>query len=258
MLGADQETRARPAARVSYRDPVGRVEQLVERDAVDGVHLARVDDADRASPRATSRAPASPRSCSAGSHSSGSSAKTSTPSARRPVSSSASRRAASRGVSPGSIEPPGNDTWPGVGPHVVGPLGQQQVALRAEEQQYGAAPRLGVLGRDEAGQVVGRHVLGSPDHGLQPVGDQPPTPRYFRAAEATSACWSNTAGLDVGDRARRRRGRRSSGVRRCGAAGSPGRARPSGRRPAGRRPGCAWPARARHRAACRGSRRRAP
>ena len=48
-----------------------------------------------------------------GSHSSGSSAKTSTPSARRPVSSSASRSAACRGVSPGSREPPGNDTCPG-------------------------------------------------------------------------------------------------------------------------------------------------
>ena len=60
----------------------------------------------------------------------------------------------------------------------MGPLGQQQVALRtAEEQQDGAAARLDVLGGDEAGQVVGGDRLGRSDHGLQPVGDHPPTPR---------------------------------------------------------------------------------
>ena len=77
----------------------------------------------RAPRRATSRAPASGSATEpstgvtakllGGSHSSGSSAKTSTPEGSRPVSSSASRSAASRGVSPGSIVPPGNETWPG-------------------------------------------------------------------------------------------------------------------------------------------------
>ena len=48
-----------------------------------------------------------------GSHSGGSSANTSTPSGSRPVSSSASRSAACSAVSPGSMVPPGKDTWPG-------------------------------------------------------------------------------------------------------------------------------------------------
>ena len=41
----------------THRDPVRRVEQLVDRHPVDGVHLGRVDDVDRRSPRATSPAP---------------------------------------------------------------------------------------------------------------------------------------------------------------------------------------------------------
>ena len=68
----------------------------------------------------------------------------------------------------------------------MGPLGQQQVALRAEQQQHGAAARLDVVGGDELGQVVGGHLLGRADDRLQPVGDHPPTPRYFWAAAATS------------------------------------------------------------------------
>src|SRR6478672_7609428 len=74
-----------------------------------------------------------------------------------------------------------------MGAHVVGTLGQQEIAPGAEQEQDRAAARVGVLGRDEPGEVVGGHLLRRADQRLQPVGDHPPAPRYFFAAAATSA-----------------------------------------------------------------------
>src|SRR4051794_32050619 len=66
------------------------------------------------------------------------------------------------------------------------PLGEEQVALLAEEHQHGAGGGQGVLRGDESGQVVGSDLAcGSRDR-LEPVGDHPPVPRYFSAAVATS------------------------------------------------------------------------
>ena len=94
-------------------DPVLGSHQLVERHAVDGVHLVgRLRVHRRGGSRHQPRIGVTAKLLG-GSHSSGSSAKTSTPEGSRPVSSSASRSAASSAVSPGSIVPPGNETWPG-------------------------------------------------------------------------------------------------------------------------------------------------
>ena len=80
-----------------------------------------------------------------GSHSSGSSPKTSTPAGSSPVSSSASRSAASTGGLAGVDRAAGEGHLAGVGAHVVGALGEQQVAARrgalAEQHQHGAAAR---------------------------------------------------------------------------------------------------------------------
>ena len=193
MVGPDQEARADPAAGVAHRDAVRGVEQVGERDAVDGVHLGRVDDADRALLAPTSPSTGVTAKLLGGSHSSGSSANTSTPSGRSPVSSSASRRAASRGVSPGSIAPPGNDTCPGC--ERMSWARSVSSRSRCAPKSISTAPRRasessGATKRVRSSAVIVRGSLG---HGLQPVGDHPPTPRYFRAAAATSCLLVNTA-----------------------------------------------------------------
>ena len=185
MPRSDQERRADPAAGMSCRDAMRRVEQLVDRHAVDRMHLGRVDDADRG----LLRPPAEDR-------------RHGEVARREPQLGQLGEDLDAVGPQPGLLlglaqcrlprrlarvdRAAGEGHLPGVGAHVVGPLGQEEVALRAEQQQDGAPPGDGVLGRDELRQVVGGDLAGRHRHGLEPVGDHPATPRYCLAAAATS------------------------------------------------------------------------
>ena len=107
-----------------------------------------------------------------GSHSSGSDANTSTPDGSTPVSSSASQRGRGGGgvlLVDGAAR---EGDLPGVGAHVVGALGEQQVGTGrtvAEEHEDGAAAGVGPLGRDEPGQLLDGDVHGSAPDRLQPI-----------------------------------------------------------------------------------------
>ena len=221
MPRADQEARADPAARVAHRDPVGRVEQLVDRDAVDRVDLGRVDHADRAllGPPAEHRA--SPRSCSA--------AATARAARRRPrrrrhadPSPPRPRAAPPRAGSHPGRSSPGEGDLSRVRAHVVGTLGQQQVAprsRRAAARRPAAAWRRRVatnLVRSSAViAAAAARATGSSQAGITRA-----TPRYFRAAAATSCLGDHRAGLDVRRSSRRHRGTTvEREARGCGAAG---------------------------------------
>ena len=238
----------------------------LDRDPVDRVHLGRVDDADRAllAPPAEHRgdrevARRQPQlgqlgeDLDAGRVEAG-------------LLLGLAQRAPRRGVSPGSIEPPGKDTWPGVGAHVVGPLGQQQVGP-AGPRRRASAPRRGAASASSGGtnRVRSSAVIvraAARATGCEPVGDHPPRPEVLlRRGRRRRPRLGIGAGLEVDDRAvgvdeRRERagpamwgsGLRPVERRRCGSATQ---------RVGRRRCSLGQLERAR-RAGCRGSRRRAP
>jgi hypothetical protein len=165
---------------------MGRVEQLVDRDAVDGMHLGRVDDADGRllGPPAQDRghrevARREPQLGQLGEH----------------LDAVGPQPGLLLGLTQGGLarglarvdRAAGERHLAGVGPHVVGALGQQEVALGAEEQQHRPATSDRVVGRDELRQVVGGDLPRRRGHRLQPVGDHPVAPRYVSAAALTSA-----------------------------------------------------------------------
>ena len=163
LVVADQEGRADPARRVPHRDPVRRGRAAPRSGPGRRVHLVGVDHARparRLAPPAEHRA--SPRSCSAAATARAARRTPRRPAGSRPVSSSASRSAASRGGSPGSIEPPGKDTWPGwermSWARSVSSRSGPPGAL-AEEHQHGALRGSRVLGRHEAGSGRRRVIV---------------------------------------------------------------------------------------------------
>ena len=95
-----------------------------------------------------------------GSHSSGSVAKTSMPAGSTPVSSCGLPQRGGRGRGVGVVDrAAGEGDLAGVGAHVVGPLGQQQVGpgrALAEEHQHGALAGVGPLGWHEPAEVARR------------------------------------------------------------------------------------------------------
>ena len=200
-LRPDQEGRAGPAARVAHRDPVGRVEQPSSGYPVDGVDLGRVNHPDGRllGPPAEDRVTSN---LLGGSQGLGSSAKTSTPSARRPVSSSASRRAASRGVSPVD-RPAGEGHLSGVGPHVVGAFGEQQVALLAEQQQHAPRRVMASSGGTNAVRSSGLIPRAARATGREPAWGSPSGPEVLPRGGGDVLLAGVGLGLDVGDGAPR-------------------------------------------------------
>ena len=211
------------------------VEQLLDRHAVDVVHLVGATHRRPGSARATRPRTGVTAKLLGGSHSSGSSPNTSTPAGSRPVSSSASRSAACTGVSPGVDRAARERHLAGVGAHVVGALGEQQVGRRralAEQHQDGAAARVGVLGRHEPGQVVDGDRRGAGLDRAQPLGQLGPVtgsvPRCSLTSATSSstdsrppACWwaTGAVGVDQQELAGRRRRRRTASSARAAALG---------------------------------------
>ena len=118
-----------------------------------------------------------------GSQSSGRLAKTSTPAGSRPVSSSASRRAAASGGGVGVVDlAAGEAHLARVGAHVVGALGEQQVGTLgalAEEHQHRALAGVGGRRGHEPADVLGGDGARALTDRLEPVGKahQPETLR---------------------------------------------------------------------------------
>ena len=191
---------------------------------------------------ATSRAPWSPRSCSA--------AATARAARRRPrrrpgrARSPPRPRAAPAAVasaSVGSIEPPGKETWPGW---------ERMSWARSVSSRSGPAgpsPKsistapcrgLGALGRDEAGQLVGGDRRGALADRLEPVGEITGSQRHpevlldevLELVERLDLTTSST----VDDLAARRRRARANGQPADPGNGALPSSRPAGRRAAGR------------------------
>ena len=130
------------------------------------------------------------------------------PGGSRPVSSTP-RAARLAGVSPASIEPPGNDTWPGWermwwARSVSSRSGPSPGPRRTASARRRAAG-LGVLGRHEAGQVVdGDRPRAAASTGAQPVrpgvAAHSATPRCSLDQGSTAPARSRPAELLVDDR----------------------------------------------------------
>ena len=157
-LGPDQEARAEPAGRVADVDAVGGIDQVGDRDVVDGVHLVGADHA-----HVAALAPVAQDRCHG------------EVGRRQPQLGQLAEH-----LDLGRIEPDlllrlaqrrldralagvdraaGEGHLPGVRTHVVRALGEQQLAAPVpvevgEQDQYGAAAGVTVLGRHEARQLV--------------------------------------------------------------------------------------------------------
>ena len=220
---------------------MGRVEQLLDRDAVDRVDLGRVDDPDRGLARPTSPGSGSPRSCSAGA---------TARAARRTPRHRRRQPGLLLGLAQGRLDARSRrgrssrrGTRPGRGGTSCRAPARSGAGRRWDPNSRSTAPRRATAPSGGTNRVRSSAVIFSArlHHGLQPVGDHPVTPRYFSAAavdiglrgqwrRSASMCTIVAVGIEED-------GQRQPGA--CAATGRVRRARPSGRRPAGRRPRCA-------------------
>ena len=205
VVVADEEARGcasppGPVTVIRWR----RVAQLADRHPVDRVHLVRRD---HAAPALGSRHQASTgvtEKLLGGSHSGGSSAKTSTPAGRARSPPSLAQRGLPSGLA-GVDRAAGEGHLAGVRAHRVAALGQQQVGpvgSLAEEHQHRADPGLLVLGRHEPGQVVDGDRAGGLLDRPQPVGEA-------RCSGSQDSVHSEVLADQVGHLVARSRGRRS-------------------------------------------------